>query len=163
MHDQYITRIAPDDPRVVAAEAAERRLFEHYGLSYTVHHVALDEPAMRVRVLDIGMGTPVLVVPGGSGDAWQFAPLIAHLTGRPDHVPARNQRLQAFARQRRQRGGKRAVEAPADGIRGDGSGDDRLPPGHCVIDVAIWSAISSPASVARSYRTFLESLGRKGQ
>ena len=80
MDDTYITRIAPDDPGVVAAEAAERKLFDYYGLPYTVHHVALDEPAMRVRVLDVGIGKPVLMIPGGSGHAWPFAPLLAHLT-----------------------------------------------------------------------------------
>ena len=36
---------------------------------------------MGVRVLEVGSGKPVLMVPGGSGDAFQFAPLMAELPG----------------------------------------------------------------------------------
>lgn len=76
-----ITRINPDDPRVTSAAGAERRLFEHYGLAFTVHHVELKQPKIRVRVLEAGSGPPVVMVPGGSGDAVWFIPLMAHLTG----------------------------------------------------------------------------------
>lgn len=70
------------DPRVRAAEEAERRLFEHYGLEYRVHFVDLVDPAIRVRVLDVGSGPPVVLVPGGSGEAIQYVPLIDKLSGR---------------------------------------------------------------------------------
>lgn len=76
-----ITRIDPHDPRVRPAAEAEQRLLEHYGLKYAIHHVELKEPPIRVRVLDVGSGPPALMVPGGSGDAIWFVPLITHLTG----------------------------------------------------------------------------------
>jgi len=69
------------DKKVIAAEAAERRLFEHYGLQYSVHTVELDDPRVRIRVLEAGSGPPVLMVPGGSGEAFPYAPLAAQLAG----------------------------------------------------------------------------------
>jgi len=76
-----ITRIDHTDPRSKAALAAEQRLFAHYGLEYTVHFVELNEPNLRVRVLEVGSGPPLLMVPGGSGDAWQLTGLMAELKG----------------------------------------------------------------------------------
>lgn len=70
-----------DEPRCVAALDAERRLFEHYGLSYRQHIVQLSHPALRLRVLEIGEGPPLLMVPGGAGDAAFFAALVAELEG----------------------------------------------------------------------------------
>jgi 2-hydroxy-6-oxonona-2,4-dienedioate hydrolase len=74
-----ITPIQPHDPRVSAAITTERDLFDHYGLSYTAHSIPIAEPNLRVRVLEVGSGPPVLIIPGGSGEAWQFAPLMAAL------------------------------------------------------------------------------------
>jgi pimeloyl-ACP methyl ester carboxylesterase len=76
-----ITRINHDDPRSKAALEVEQRLFSHYGLDYKVHFVEIDEPNLRVRVLEVGEGKPLLMVPGGSGDAWFFAALMAELKG----------------------------------------------------------------------------------
>jgi pimeloyl-ACP methyl ester carboxylesterase len=82
MHDHLkITRIDPNGPKSIAAVEAEKKLFAHYGLAYTVHDVTLKDPLLRVRVLEAGSGEPVLMVPGGSGDACFFAPLIAELKG----------------------------------------------------------------------------------
>ena len=77
-----ITRIDHDNPRSKSALEAEQRLFAQYGLDYKVHFVEMKEPNLRVRVLEIGSGEPVLIVPGGSGDACFFAPLMAELKGR---------------------------------------------------------------------------------
>ncbi len=77
-----ITRIDHDDPRCQEAVAAERRLFAHFGLDYQVHHVSLADPDLNLRVLTVGQGTPVLMVPGGTGDAVFYAGLMAELTGR---------------------------------------------------------------------------------
>jgi pimeloyl-ACP methyl ester carboxylesterase len=41
----------------------------------------MDEPNLRLRVLEVGEGKPLLMVPGGSGDAWFFAALMAELKG----------------------------------------------------------------------------------
>jgi pimeloyl-ACP methyl ester carboxylesterase len=76
-----ITRINHDDPRSKAALEAEQKLFSHYGLDYKVHFVEMDEPNLRLRVLEVGEGKPLLMVPGGSGDAWFFAALMAELKG----------------------------------------------------------------------------------
>lgn len=76
-----VTHVDLNSPVSTAALAAEARLFAHYGVPYRSHVVALDAPRLRLRVLEIGSGVPVLVVPGGSGDAWQFAPLAAALKG----------------------------------------------------------------------------------
>jgi 2-hydroxy-6-oxonona-2,4-dienedioate hydrolase len=76
-----ITRINHNDPISQAALAAERRFFTHYDLDYQSHNIEMDEPDLRLRVLEVGEGPPVLMVPGGAGDAFIFAPLMAQLTG----------------------------------------------------------------------------------
>jgi 2-hydroxy-6-oxonona-2,4-dienedioate hydrolase len=77
-----VTRIDHCDLRAVAATHAERRLFAYYGLEYQAHYVRLKQPGLSVRVLEVGSGPPLMLVPGGSGDAWQLAPLMAQLPGR---------------------------------------------------------------------------------
>lgn len=74
-------RIDQDLPSSRAALEAERRLFAHYGLDYKIHFVEMAEPNLRLRVLEVGEGQPLLMVPGGAGDAAFFAPLMASLTG----------------------------------------------------------------------------------
>jgi len=76
-----VTHVDLNTPESVAALDAEKRLFAHYRVPYRTHMIELDAPKLRLRVLELGSGTPVLVVPGGSGDAWQFAPLAAELAG----------------------------------------------------------------------------------
>jgi len=76
-----VTRIDPNDPVSQAALDAERRYFTYYGLDYQSHIIRMDEPDLRLRVLEVGEGPPVLMVPGGAGDAFIFAPLMAQLTG----------------------------------------------------------------------------------
>jgi 2-hydroxy-6-oxonona-2,4-dienedioate hydrolase len=76
-----ITRINHNDPISQAALDAERRFFNHYDLDYQSHSVEMDEPDLRLRVLEVGEGPPVLMVPGGAGDAFIFAPMMAQLTG----------------------------------------------------------------------------------
>jgi 2-hydroxy-6-oxonona-2,4-dienedioate hydrolase len=76
-----IIRIDHDAPTSKAAVKAEQRLFAQYGLDYKVHFVNLESPNLRVRVLEAGEGPPLLMMPGGSGDAWFFASLMAQLNG----------------------------------------------------------------------------------
>jgi pimeloyl-ACP methyl ester carboxylesterase len=71
-----------DDPRVIAAQQAERRLYDHYGLEPAHHPVSLPRLGLRVRPTEVGSGPPVLVVPGNTGDGFLFAPLLPHLPGR---------------------------------------------------------------------------------
>jgi 2-hydroxy-6-oxonona-2,4-dienedioate hydrolase len=76
-----ITRIDLDDPLSKAALEAEERLFAHYDLDYRVRFVEMEEPDLRLRVLEVGTGRPLLMVPGGAGDAWPLAALMAELKG----------------------------------------------------------------------------------
>lgn len=76
-----ITRIDHDDSRSQSALEAEQRLFAHYGLEYKVHFVELQDPNLCVRVLEVGEGRPLLMVPGGSGEAVFYAALASELKG----------------------------------------------------------------------------------
>ncbi len=61
---------------------AEQRLFDHYGLSPTSRYLEIERPGMRVRVLEVGDGPPVLMLHGGGGFVSLWAPLLAQLKGR---------------------------------------------------------------------------------
>ena len=76
-----ITRIDHEDPVSIAALAAEKRYFDYYGIDYRSHIVEMEEPTLRLRVIEAGEGPPLLMVPGGAGDAFVFAPIMAELTG----------------------------------------------------------------------------------
>jgi pimeloyl-ACP methyl ester carboxylesterase len=69
------------DPQMAAAQEAENRLFDQYGLDVKTHFVDVAEANIRVRVLESGSGPAVLVVPGGVGDGWIWASLMAKLKG----------------------------------------------------------------------------------
>jgi 2-hydroxy-6-oxonona-2,4-dienedioate hydrolase len=81
MNNPTITRINLNDPVSKAALDAEQRFFAHYGLEYQMHMLEMEYPKVRLRVLEVGEGPPVLMVPGGAGDAFKLAPLMAQLTG----------------------------------------------------------------------------------
>jgi len=75
-----ITHIDLDDQLSKNALDAERRLFDYYDLEYRIHYLQTDKLDLRLRVLEVGDGPPLLMVPGGSGDA-MFASLMAELQG----------------------------------------------------------------------------------
>jgi pimeloyl-ACP methyl ester carboxylesterase len=81
-NDARVQRIDPNDQRVLEARDAERRLFEHYDREYQSHSVELDQFGIKLRVLEVGSGPPLVLVPGGNGDAIEFVPMIAGLEGR---------------------------------------------------------------------------------
>jgi len=81
IHNQTITRIDQKDPGSIAALEAEKQLFAHYDLDYKVHFVEMREPNLRLRVLEVGSGKPLVMVPGGVGDAWPLAALMAEVKG----------------------------------------------------------------------------------
>ena len=74
--------LSDNDPKVIAARAAEKALFDHYGLRAKEHYVTLAQQGIRVRVLEIGNGEPVVIVPGNTGDVFPLASLLAELKGR---------------------------------------------------------------------------------
>jgi pimeloyl-ACP methyl ester carboxylesterase len=61
---------------------AERTYFAREGVAPQERYLDLDRPRLRVRVLDLGAGEPVLFVHGGGGSAAQWAPLLARIRGR---------------------------------------------------------------------------------
>jgi 2-hydroxy-6-oxonona-2,4-dienedioate hydrolase len=70
-----------DDPRVVAAQAAEQTLYDFYGIRHTVRYIVLPSHGIRVRITETGEGDPVVVVPGNTGDGFPLIPLLPHLPG----------------------------------------------------------------------------------
>src|SRR5437868_4913089 len=61
---------------------AERSLFAREGIAPDERYLELNRPRLRVRVLELGAGEPVLLVHGGGGSAAQWAPLLARIHGR---------------------------------------------------------------------------------
>jgi pimeloyl-ACP methyl ester carboxylesterase len=68
------------DTAVAAAQDAEQHLFEHFGLQVKSEYVRLDN-GLRVRTMVSGKGQPLVLMPGGVGDGWIWAPLMAELDG----------------------------------------------------------------------------------
>jgi len=62
--------------------AAERRLFERYGVTVRAREVWLDDPPLRVRALESGDGEPIVLVHGSGMLASTWAPVLPHLPGR---------------------------------------------------------------------------------
>lgn len=71
-----------NDPKVIAARTAEQELFGFYGLQAKEHYVVLPEQGIKLRVLEIGNGEPLVMVPGNTGDVFPLASLLAELKGR---------------------------------------------------------------------------------
>lgn len=74
------------DPRVRTARRAEARAYEHYGLGFAERFVDVGALGGRVRVLEVGTGPPVVVLPGGVGYGVQWLPLLPELTGYTAYV-----------------------------------------------------------------------------
>lgn len=74
-------RLDRDAPEVVAFFAAERAWMATLDLAFTEHLLQVGDPGLRIRVLEVGDGPPVLVLPGGAGYVGHFAPLLAALDG----------------------------------------------------------------------------------
>jgi pimeloyl-ACP methyl ester carboxylesterase len=64
-----------------AYRAAERRLWARYGLEPAERFVELRDPAVRLRVVEVGSGRPILFVPGTGGTGPYWAPLLRELAG----------------------------------------------------------------------------------
>lgn len=74
---------ASADPRIQRYRQAERALWDHYGLQPTERFIELDSPRVRLRVLEVGSGEPVLFIHGAGppGAASVWAPLVSELSG----------------------------------------------------------------------------------
>ncbi len=60
---------------------AERTLWQRYGLEPSERYLELTDPALRLRVVEVGSGRPVLFVPGTGGTGPYWAPLFRELSG----------------------------------------------------------------------------------
>jgi len=58
---------------------AERALWQGYGLEPSERFVELTDPALRIRVVEVGSGRPVLFIPGTGGTGPYWAPLVREL------------------------------------------------------------------------------------
>lgn len=69
------------DPRVLTAAQCEASLFEHYGLKPRERVIRCESFKLRLRVAEVGEGPPLILVPGGGGELFQYIPMMAALTG----------------------------------------------------------------------------------
>ncbi len=71
-----------NDPAVIAACNAEISLYQHYGLKAKDHYIPIPGLDLKMRISEIGIGEPVLIVPGNTGDVFPLASLLAEMQGR---------------------------------------------------------------------------------
>ncbi|MCF7803872.1 MAG: alpha/beta hydrolase [Candidatus Marinimicrobia bacterium] len=60
---------------------SEKQLFRHYDLSPVEHTIRLKDPDLRLRALEQGTGPPLILVPGGNGEAVSYVRLMRELQG----------------------------------------------------------------------------------
>ena len=72
---------AAEDSGMDGYRAAERRLWDAQGLEATERFVDLAEPRLRMRVVEVGSGEPVVFVGGTGGTGPYWAPLVRELPG----------------------------------------------------------------------------------
>ena len=67
------------DQRAARYRSAEHELWQHYGLQPTERYIQLHSPPARLRVLEVGSGTPLLMVPGTGGTGPYLGALVREL------------------------------------------------------------------------------------
>lgn len=75
------TTITSADAPVERYREAERILWNHYGLEPTEHFVEVSSPAARLRLVQVGSGSPLLLVPGTAGTGPYWGALARELKG----------------------------------------------------------------------------------
>jgi 2-hydroxy-6-oxonona-2,4-dienedioate hydrolase/4,5:9,10-diseco-3-hydroxy-5,9,17-trioxoandrosta-1(10),2-diene-4-oate hydrolase len=68
--------------RIERYRHAERAVWDHYGLQPKERFVEVDQPAARIRVVEVGSGPPLLVVHGTFGSGPAFAALAREMPNR---------------------------------------------------------------------------------
>ncbi len=74
--------LSNDDAKVISARNAEKMLFNRYRIEAKEHYITLPEQGIKIRVLEIGEGEPLVIIPGNTGDAFVLASLMAELKDR---------------------------------------------------------------------------------
>lgn len=74
-------RASREDGRLERYRQAERELWARYGIDPIERFVDLAQPRVRLRLLEVGSGDPVLFVPGTGGTGPYWAPLVRELRG----------------------------------------------------------------------------------
>ena len=62
MLDTVSLTLNDQDLRVAAAKAAEKKLYDFYGIAYRICHIMLPRHGIRVRITETGEGCPVVIV-----------------------------------------------------------------------------------------------------
>jgi pimeloyl-ACP methyl ester carboxylesterase len=70
-------------PQVDAAYEAENALYKEYSITPKDYFITLDQYDIKIRVTEVGDGPPVIIVPGNTGEAYPFVPLLPELS---DHT-----------------------------------------------------------------------------
>lgn len=70
-----------DDPRLDAARSAERRVYDYYDIEFTEQYVDVAELNLRMRVVVVGTGSPIVLITGGTGVGLEWVPLLPELRG----------------------------------------------------------------------------------
>lgn len=68
-----------DDPHVRAARKAERNAYDQYGLDFSEHFIEIADLATRIRVVEVGEGPTVVLIPGREGMGPIWLPLLPEL------------------------------------------------------------------------------------
>ncbi|MGH8925549.1 MAG: alpha/beta fold hydrolase, partial [Acidimicrobiia bacterium] len=61
--------------------SAEKRLWNQWGLEPEERYIDLQSPSVRLRVVEVGSGPPVLFIPGTGGTGPYWAPLVRMMSG----------------------------------------------------------------------------------
>jgi pimeloyl-ACP methyl ester carboxylesterase len=83
-HSAVVTQAgatASPDPRIQRYRQAEWAWWAHHGLQPAERFIHLASPAVRLRVLEVGSGAPVLFVHGTAGAGAVWGPLVGELRG----------------------------------------------------------------------------------
>jgi 2-hydroxy-6-oxonona-2,4-dienedioate hydrolase len=73
--------VADVDPRLQRYRDAEAALWEHYGVEPTEQFIDLHSPRVRLRVVEVGSGDPIVFIGGTGGTGPYWAPLVRELAG----------------------------------------------------------------------------------
>lgn len=69
------------DSKAERYRAAERALWDHYGVAATERFVDIDVPPARLRIIEVGSGAPTVFIPGTPGTGPYWGALLREMRG----------------------------------------------------------------------------------